>query len=269
MQQALQRLYAWRDRILDHAGLSPGEVLLDVGCGDGLVAFGALNRVPDCRVIFSDISQDLLDHSRELAGQMGLLPRCRFVHAPADDLSSIPDTSVDVVTTRSVLIYVAAKERAFAEFYRVLKPGGRISIFEPINRFAFPEPHGFFGGYDVTPVQELAGRVMAVYERLQPADSDPMLDFDERDLLSFAEQAGFSEIHLEYIANIQPPKPVIPWEAFLQTPPNPKIPSPGEAIAQALTSEEADRFIAHLRPLVEAGKATERMAVAFLWAVKT
>jgi len=50
---------------------------------------------------------------------------------PADDLAAIPDASVDVVTTRSVLIYVRDKRRAFGEFARVLRPGGWISIFEP------------------------------------------------------------------------------------------------------------------------------------------
>ena len=48
-----------RDKVLDHAQLHENDLLLDVGCGDGLIAFGALERVPTCRVIFSDVSQDL------------------------------------------------------------------------------------------------------------------------------------------------------------------------------------------------------------------
>jgi hypothetical protein len=57
-----------RDRVLKNADLSGGETLLDVGAGDGLIAFGALDLLgQDGRVIFSDISQDLLDHSRALA----------------------------------------------------------------------------------------------------------------------------------------------------------------------------------------------------------
>lgn len=39
-------------------------------------------------------------------------------------LSALPDSSVDAVTTRTVLIYVAAKQRCFDEFHRVLRPGG-------------------------------------------------------------------------------------------------------------------------------------------------
>ncbi len=138
-RQALTFLAPIRYRVLDSAALSEGDTLLDVGAGDGLIAFGALDRVGERgRVVFSDVSRDLLDHSRSLAEELGVLGRCRFVLAPADNLSAVDDESVDAVTTRSVLIYVEDKRRAFEEFYRVLKPGGRLSIFEPINRFNLP-----------------------------------------------------------------------------------------------------------------------------------
>jgi hypothetical protein len=48
------------------------------------------------------------------------------------------------------------KGRAFGEFYWVLKPGGRLSIFEPVGSFRGPEPRGLFLGCDVTPVDDLA-----------------------------------------------------------------------------------------------------------------
>jgi arsenite methyltransferase len=212
-----------RERVLGNAALTGGETLLDVGAGDGLIAFGALELVgEDGRVIFSDISQDLLDHSRSLARQMGVLDRCEFVRASADDLSAFEDASVDVVTTRSVLIYVKDKRRAFEEFHRVLKPGGRLSIFEPINRFNtvnWSSESGIYMGHDVTPVKDLAVRVQAIYERIQPRETDPMLNFDERDLLARAERAGFGEVHLEYEANITRGNPYLSegrgWETLL------------------------------------------------------
>src|SRR5437667_7168598 len=102
----LEKLAGTRDRVLDSARLAEGETLLDVGCGEGLIAFGALERGAG-EVIFSDVSTDLLDFCREAADQFGVLDRCRFVQAPADDLHAIDDRSVDVVTTRSVLIYVS------------------------------------------------------------------------------------------------------------------------------------------------------------------
>ncbi|RME83491.1 MAG: methyltransferase domain-containing protein [Caldilineae bacterium] len=267
MKATMEYLYAVRDRVLDNAQLQEGDILLDVGCGDGLIAFGALERSATVHVIFSDISQDLLDHARTIARRMGVLPRCRFVRAPAEDLSPIEGESVDVVTTRSVLIYVRNKQQAFCEFYRVLKAGGRLSIFEPINRFGYPEPPDLFWGYDVAPVAEIARKLKALYQRLQPPASDPMLDFDERDLLAFAEKAGFREIHLELQVDIRP-KDKVGWEALLRTAGNPKIPTLEEAMEQVLSPAERETFAAYLRPLAETGQGVTRRAVAYLWAGK-
>ena len=172
------------------------------------------------------------------------------------------DDSVDVVTTRSVLIYVDDKERAFREFHRVLRPGGRVSLFEPINRLS-----RFFGSYDTEPVQDLVDRVKEVFDRLQPPDEDPMLNFDDRDLVEGAERAGFERVHLTLEVETEPPEP-IPWDSYLRVVGNPRIPSIGEALEQVLSPEERERFEAQLRPLVEAGRGSRRMASAYLRAVK-
>lgn len=260
-------LYPIRDRVLSHLDLAEGETLLDVGCGDGLIAFGALEKFPGCRVIFSDISEDLLRHAENVAHEMGIQDRCQFVRAPADDLSSLEDGSVTAVATRSVLIYVSAKQKAFDEFYRVLRAGGALSIFEPINRFAFPEPPDRFGGYDVTPVAEIAQKLEALFQSIQPLDADPMTDFDERDLVSQADKAGFSQINLELQVEIKPHESG-DWSAFLHTAGNPKIPTIAEAMQQVLTAAETEQFVNHIRPRVEARQGVRRRAVAYLWAEK-
>src|SRR5262249_43068914 len=152
------------------------------------------------------------------------------------------------------------------------KQDGELSIFEPINRFSFPGPPDQFDGFEVAPVTDLAQKVQAVYLRIQPLDADPMTDFDERDLFSQAEQAGFKEVHLELQAEVAPlarvPHPLADWSAFLHTAGNPKIPTLAEAMEQALPPAEAERFTAYLRPRVEAGKGVRRSARAYLWATK-
>jgi ubiquinone/menaquinone biosynthesis C-methylase UbiE len=262
-------LYPVRDTVLDRARLRPGDTLLDVGTGDGLIAFGALERLgPSGRVIFSDISRDLLDHCRKAADAEGLLARCAFVLAAADRLTGVADASVDAVTTRSVLIYVKDKAAALREFHRVLKPGGRVSLFEPINvLMSAADPDRFFG-YDVTPVRTLAAKVKALYESIQPPGVDPMIDFDDRDLVRHARNAGFPEIDLELQVSVKARKQPIPWDRFLRTSGNPLEPTFGEALGRSLSPQEAAELTGYLRPLVETGAGLERRAVAYLTAVK-
>lgn len=256
-----------RDRILTNAALRQGDTLLDVGCGDGLIAFGALGREPSANAIFSDVSQELLDHARRLAEEASLISRCRFVPASADDLSPIPSDSVDAVTTRSVLIYVDAKQAAFREFYRVLKPGGRVSIFEPINRYGDEQLEDRFFGFDVAPVMESAAKLKALYYGRQPRESDPMFNFDERDLIEFAKHAMFRDIQMDLHIEIKHPEN-LSWETLMTAAPNPKIPAWGDAMEQVLTAAEKEAFIAHLRPQFEANEFAFPVAMAYLRAAK-
>src|SRR5205823_6544105 len=192
----MEPLWKVRDRVLDRAQLEDGETLLDVGCGDGLIGFGALDRGAGT-VVFSEVSDDLLDVCRAAAEDLGVAERCRFVAARAEDL---------------------------------------------------------------------AGKVNAVFDEIQP-ESDPMLDFDERDLIAHAEEAGFFPIELELHANVTRPEPQR-WEVFRDSSGNPKIPTFGEAMEEALTPEEREQVVAHLRPLVEEGRGVRRIAHAYMRATK-
>ena len=273
-ERAMRHLGPVRDRVLEGAAVAEGDVVLDVGAGDGLIAFGALPLVGERgKVIFSDVSQDLLDVSRGLAHELDVLDRCEFVLARAEDLGSVADESVDVVTTRSVVIYVEEKQRAFDTFHRVLHPGGRLSMFEPINSFTFPEPEDEYMGFDVVPISGLVRRVKDAYNRLATADDSTLIDFDERDLIRFAERAGFREVELTYEASVERGAGAhwgndVSWDTFLRVAPNPLAPSLAEMIDDALSPEEATRFVSHLRPLFEGKRGTSRSAVAYLRAVK-
>jgi ubiquinone/menaquinone biosynthesis C-methylase UbiE len=264
LERGAEMLAGFRERVLDNAGPIEGKTLLDVGCGEGLIGFGALERGAGA-VIFSDISRDLLAFCRQGATELAVRERCRFVETSADDLAAVEDESVDVVTTRSVLIYVSDKRAAFREFARVLRPGGKVSLFEPINRFG--RDAATFWGFDLSAIPEIVGKLRAIYDTIQPPDTDPMLDFDERDLLAHAEEAGFHPIQLQLEAEIQPSGPQ-DWQSFLDRAGNPRIPAISQVIDEALTASEREQLVELLRPLVEQGGGTWRMASAFLQATK-
>jgi arsenite methyltransferase len=259
-----------RDRVLENAGLQEGDTLLDVGSGQGLIAFAALDRVGERgRVIFSDISQPLLDHCRSVAERDGSLGRTTFIRASADDLSPIDDRSTDAVTTRSVLIYVDRKDAAFSEFYRVLRLGGRLSIFEPINRY-FEMRDDDFWGFDAGPVRDLVAKMNSYegWDADSATEDDPMMNFGERDLLELATTAGFEEVRVELVLDRKPGSWVKDWDTMLKTAPNPNAHTAGEIIQGALSPKEAARFESHMKPLVDGGRGVMESAFAYLYAVK-
>ncbi|HEX4432783.1 MAG TPA: methyltransferase domain-containing protein [Frankiaceae bacterium] len=268
----LERLARVREQVLKAAGSLDGATLLDVGCGDGLIGLRALDLVGSHgTVIFADVSDALIEYCREAARARGALDRARFVLAGAEDLAGIAAASVDVVTTRSVLIYVEDKARALSAMHRVLRPGGRISLFEPINRLMFPEPEDRFWGYDVTGVTELAAKVKAIFGRSeQPGAVAAMMGFDDRDLVRLAERAGFDRVHVECHIDVEPGSLMhsVTLAALLGSAPNPNAPTVGEAIAAALTEPERRRFVAGLEQAFREDRAVRRMAVAYVAACK-
>jgi SAM-dependent methyltransferase len=254
----LERLAPVRDKLLDDAAVGPGVVVLDVGCGDGLIGLGAVERGAD--VIFSDVSEACLDDCRAIVGD-----GARYHLASATELGAV---EADVVTLRSVLIYVEEKDRAFEELHRVLRPGGRLSLFEPINRFGADERRATWGFADVAGIEELLPRL---WSREHAAGvNDAMVDFDERDLFAHAERAGFTEVRLELHAELKPQAQwgERDWESFVSSSPNPLLPTLRETMEENLTPEERARVEAKLRPQVERGEGITRAAQCFLLARK-
>lgn len=262
-------LLHWRNRVLQNARIRPGDTVLDVGTGDGLVGLGALGLVgAGGRVVFSDISVRLLDRCREVVNGSGMPGRCDYLVASAGALGAVPDRSVDVVTTRSVLMHLVDRQGALAEFHRVLRPGGRLSCFESMARQTTDLRRGEFRGYDVTPVQGLVDRVCAAAPNGNLTATPAMLSLDERQLTHLATLAGFGEVRLTLELEVDHPNPVRDWNFFWRVPLHPGLPTLEAAASAALLPSETDSLVAHLRPLVEAGAGVRRQAVAYLTATR-
>jgi ubiquinone/menaquinone biosynthesis C-methylase UbiE len=264
-------LGAIRDRLLDEAAVGPGHVVLDAGCGEGLIGFGALGRTaPDGVVIFADTSPELLAICREKAERLAVADRCRFVEASAESMPGITDGSVDVVATRSVIAHVRDKQSAFSEFFRVLRSGGRLSSFDPIRRFAVALPGlgDAFWGYNTEPVATEATKLLALYADLQTPATDPSVAFGPEDLFDMAVSAGFEMVRTDVTTQHMRRVPM-DWDVFSRRIAVPWLPSLRSAMEQVLTVEEQERFSAHLQSKVERGDGVWLDCVMFLAAMKS
>jgi arsenite methyltransferase len=107
--------------------LSPGERVLDLGCGAGTDSLVAAQMVGDGgRVIGIDMTPEMLAKARVAAAELGAA-NVEFVEGEIEQLP-LPDESVDVVISNGVIDLVPDKDAVFAEIQRVLRPGGRIQL---------------------------------------------------------------------------------------------------------------------------------------------
>lgn len=189
---------ALRDQILAAAEIRDGDRVLDVGAGPGLLAVEATRRVgARGRVVALDLSHGLLLTCRQRAATSpGTVP----LAAVQGEALRLPfaDNAFDVALTRSVLMYTGDLAAAAREFYRVLRPGGRVSLDEPITRKC--RYWRWDRSLDMTPFQQEHDRVLAYASERNPYRVATE-GFDEHDLQRAFQGAGFGRVkllHLEH-----------------------------------------------------------------------
>ncbi|MFI5264977.1 MAG: class I SAM-dependent methyltransferase, partial [Candidatus Kapaibacterium sp.] len=249
---AMVQLNQIREKIIESASIHEGDRVLDIGTGDGFLGFTALEIVgPKGKVIFSDVSSDCVEACREIYSSIASPHPAEFIVASAENLSPIEDSSIDVIIFRSVLIYIDDKLACFKEFHRILKSGGRISFFEPINIFVNRhKPKNTIYGYDITPIKELWEKIRSVNPQRDNSD-DPMMNFDEDDLFRLIGEAGFVDIDMAIKAYSKRDVGLRNWEMFYKSAPNPNAKSLEELVNNSLTESEKEGFISFMKPKVE------------------
>lgn len=170
----------WVGPVLDAADLRPGDAVLDVACGTGVVAREAARRLDDPgKVAGLDCNDGMLAVARRIA------PDIDWRLGQAESLP-FNDAAFDVVACQFALMFFEDRVAALDEMWRVLKPGGRLAV-ATWDRLAHSP------GYDamVTLLQRLFGARTAAALRAPFVLGDP-------DMLSaLAAEAGIGDVKTE------------------------------------------------------------------------
>jgi SAM-dependent methyltransferase len=113
-------------RLVDAAGVEPGQRVLDVASGRGAVLFPAAERVGEAgHAEGIDLAEGMVQATNADAERLGIAARVRVMDAESLDL---PDASFDRVLCGFGIMFPPNQARALSEMCRVLGPGGRIGL---------------------------------------------------------------------------------------------------------------------------------------------
>jgi ubiquinone/menaquinone biosynthesis C-methylase UbiE len=120
------------------ADLKPGETVVDLGSGAGFDAFLAAKSVgPDGTVIGVDMTPEMIDKAQKNAEKLDV----RSVEFRLGEIERLPveDDTADVVVSNCVINLSPDKRAVYGEIFRILRPGGRISISDVLRSGELPE----------------------------------------------------------------------------------------------------------------------------------
>ena len=235
---------AAREEYVRLLGISPGESVLDVGCGTGAATRTLAQRVaPNGRVTGIDPSGALLRITRELADKAGLGALIDLKEADCRALP-FPDGSFDAVVAATTLSHVFGPEQALAEMVRVTRRGGRVGIFDvdgDLTLFAHPD-------------RELTRRIVASYSDLGWVNGWIM-----RELPGLLAGLG--------VVNVQT-KAFMPLEAAGYYAARAERSAEAAAAAGAITGEEMAGWLKMLREQIAAKRFLGGQVHLFVWGNK-
>ena len=137
LNNPIRRKFSPPERLIAKLGIEPGSTVLDFGCGPGFFL------IPTARIAGKAIGADVSSRMLEQAASYAKKSRVVVELLESDGKSvKLADGSVDLIMLVHVFHEIGDKPIVLREFYRILKPGGRLAIVEKTQAGGLPRRFG-------------------------------------------------------------------------------------------------------------------------------
>lgn len=265
LAQTLNWLQAVKDVVLLNAEIKADDTVIDLGTGTGLLGFGALEKLNENgKIIFSDKFEDCLSECKNLIKTLEIQPNVDFIQTSCENIK-LPSESVNKALMRSVLVHILDKQTSFNEIYRILKPKGIFSAFEPVIKS------------NTRYYELLSPEFISDYNDFQQAESelmsninDPLTNFDENTIAKNMETAGFTDGSVDvqktestYTVN---PNTVQNW---FNSPPSPGTSTMKEKFMQYFDEQKVNNYIQEVNKYLTGKEITVSSNIILIKAIKS
>lgn len=236
----------WAEKLIRFAQPRPGEHVLDVACGTGIVARRITPLVAPSRMVAGiDFNPNMVRVARQAAEREGL--RIAFREGRAEHLP-FGNASFDLVTCQFGLMLFDEPSLALREIRRILRPGGRLvlSVWQAMDR------HPFYQQLHEASLRRLGTSVVASVYSLG----------DSSRLLQLLTAGGFQQVQIDPVtitANFPEPEEFLTWELTIDQSSAPAMREASAASWQAAVAA----LRADMQPWMEAAMQGQHLVLDF------
>lgn len=178
--------------VLTFASLKSTDHLLDIGTGLGRLGFKAYEKLKDKgKVTAIDSDENCITECKKYIEENNISTNYEIYNMDLLN-NSLPQNSFDVAVSRSVIMHILDKQKAFYEIYKLLKNDGRISLFEPTFYHKTERICDFLNPDKITNFKKMK----EIEEKIRNDFNDPITNCDIKSLKNIIKNAGFSDIKI-------------------------------------------------------------------------
>lgn len=177
-----------KEKLLEKLRLAANDRVLDIGTGPGVYALEIAQRIPEAVVVGVDISEKFVAIASQRAKKLNLA-NAEFVVGQVEQLN-FTDNYFTKIICGGILSLVKDRQRAVAEIYRILAPGGLLVVREP--RRLDSKVAQFFQSRNNKRVGKLANRLGLMFGHFSP-------DFFTYEELFATLSSKFTQVNIEVV----------------------------------------------------------------------